>query len=151
LFQYLSRPNRPLSLSVQDKYTQCLERHCLLSSSSSSSFTPLPLQLAFQCSAVTRPTGTHIKRVGNNTKLACASGRQSVILVSHTRIESSIYILLIVSPMLSPCLLWRGILGASTNSRVGTAMSTISVPMFAINGAEGRGSSIGWIPPLTPG
>jgi hypothetical protein len=42
---------------------------------SSSLFTPLPLQLAFQCSAVTRPFGTRIKRVENNTKLACASGR----------------------------------------------------------------------------
>jgi hypothetical protein len=79
-------------------------------------------------------------------KLACASGRQSVILVSHTRIESSIYILLTVSLLASLLACGGGgILGASTNSRVGTAMSTISVPMFAINGAEGRASSIGWI------
>jgi hypothetical protein len=47
-------------------------------------FTPLPLQLASQCSAVTCPTRTRSKRVGNNTKLVCASGRQSVILVNHT-------------------------------------------------------------------
>jgi hypothetical protein len=33
--------------------------------------------------------------------LACASGRQSIILVSHTCIESSIYILLIVSLLAS--------------------------------------------------
>jgi hypothetical protein len=51
-------------------------------------FTALPLQLASQCSAVTRPTGTRSKRVGNNPKLVCASGRQSVIVANHTSIAS---------------------------------------------------------------
>jgi hypothetical protein len=43
-----------------------------------------------------------------------------------------------------------GILGGSTTRcRVGAAMFTISVPIFAINGAQGRGSSI--VPTLSPG
>jgi hypothetical protein len=35
-------------------------------------------------------TGTGVKRVGNNTKLVCASGRQSLIVANHTCIASSI-------------------------------------------------------------
>jgi hypothetical protein len=43
-----------------------------------------------------------------------------------------------------------GILGgATTCCRVGADMSIISVPMFAINGAWGRGSSI--VPTPSPG
>jgi hypothetical protein len=59
-----------------------------------------------QCSAVTCPTGTRSKCVGNNTKLVCSSGRQSVIVANHTSIASSILNPLDGLPRF-PSRLWR--------------------------------------------
>jgi hypothetical protein len=106
-------------------------------------FTPLPLQLASQCSAVTCPTGTRRKRVGNNTKLVCASGRQSVILANHTSIVSSILNPLDGLPRFPSCL-WRRRDPRRYHHLLqgGAAISIISIPTFAISGAWGSGSSI---------